>query len=328
MKVLITGATGFLGKELVSNFSKDDFEMICLSRFSQGESSVSRDNVKYIQTDISASPAAADLEIIDNVDVIIHCAGLAHQFGNVKRELFEQVNVRGTENISKYAVRAKCKRFILMSTVAVYGEQFQQKSIPIAEDNKCAPKGSYAETKFEGENVCKEILIPNKIPLTILRPVTIIGEEDKGNVMRLIKFINSGLFIWIGKGENKKSLIYKKDVAKACELIITKSDKAFEIYNLSAEPLSMKNIVNIISDSLNKKRKTFYLPKTLIEKFFSFNKRTFSFNKLIKLEETIRKWSSEEIFSAQLIEQTYGFKPAVSIEQAIRSETEWYLKTK
>ena len=204
MKVLVTGASGFVGREIVAELLREKHEVFCLV---SPKSKKDKDLPNFFQADISEVEDLNELEkSFENIDAIIHSAGLAHQFGKTADEDFWNVNVNGTQNVARLAVNLQVKHFILISSVSVY-ENVLRETISIDETFACNPKSIYARSKFESENVAREVCEANKIALTILRLATVIGENDRGNTARLIEAIDKKRFIWIGKGENRKSLI-------------------------------------------------------------------------------------------------------------------------
>lgn len=329
MKVLVTGASGFLGRAITKVLVDANYEIIGIYNKNKIEKSESRSDfhrVKFSQADIT-DKNRLDASIGDiKADVVIHCAGLAHQFGKTDKERFRKVNVVGTENICELALKLSAKRFILISSVSVYGNRDSSLTNMITENHPCSPRDIYAESKLESEEICRKICLDNQVNLSILRPATIIGEGDRGNVNRLINLIDKGYFLWLGSGSNYKSLIYKNDVAQSCLEVIAKSNQKFEVFNLSAEPVTMREIVNEISLTLGKSSKYISFPESIPELLFKLNQNTFKFGKLLKLEETIRKWKSNELFSSRLIKDKYGFEPLVSAKEAIRLETESFCK--
>lgn len=327
MKVLVTGASGFLGKEVIKNLLEKNCEIIGIYNKNKLENYDKNClNLKFFQADITDKSKLQEIKSGEKVDYIIHCAGLAHQFVKTDKEKFRRVNVVGTENICELALKVEAKRFILISSVSVYGNNNSSLTNMITEKHPCSPRDFYAESKLESELLCKQLCADNGVNLSVLRPATIIGEGDKGNVQRLINLIDKGYFIWLGHGTNYKSLIYKKDVAQACFEILEKSKQKFETYNLSAEPISMKEIVNEISLTLNKKDRYITFPEIIPKLIFKLNQKILRVGKILKLEETVRKWKSDEVFSSDLIKDKYGFKASVSAREGIRLETESFRK--
>lgn len=314
MKILVTGATGFLGRTIVGEFLGEGFEVI-----STGKSTGS-DLPYYIPADISRS--IENLESLKNIETIIHAAGLAHQFTCASREDFRRVNVAGTKNIADLALRLKARNFILISSVAVYGRALFE-NLSFEEDAVCKPFGDYAESKFAAETAAREIL-EGKMNLTILRPSTIVGEGDRGNVARLISAVDQKKFIWLGAGRNFKSLVYKKDVARACAAARkTVSERDFRIFNVTADAVSMREIVGVIEKTLKKHVPGFKIPPAPLRYGLKIGAKL-GLQRIEKLKETVEKWLSDDVFSVAKIACELNFKIETDALEGIRRETHFY----
>jgi nucleoside-diphosphate-sugar epimerase len=334
MKVLVTGASGFVGKAVVERLSADNFEIYVLlnSRTSDKNHTKDLGDSRIIYADITDYGNVEKLFGVGKMDAVIHCAGLAHQFGDTAESAFWKVNVEGTGNVAKLAVRLQARRFILISSVAVYGKAVSEKSSdeaePVTEDWDCQPDDFYSRSKLASERVAKAICSENKIELTILRPSTVIGENDRGNVARLIKMIDQGRFFWIGSGKNLKSLVYKEDVARACLCVLTKKRPIqtgeIKIYNVSAEALPMRDIVSEIHRRLQKKNPRVNVSPALLEPFFLLNRKTLNIGIINKLYGTLSKWLSDDVYSGDKIREQYGFEIETPLPEAIRREVESY----
>ena len=332
MKVLVTGATGFIGREIVSELSGKNFEVLTLGRSAKPVSH-QFEKVKWFQIDITDQNNWFELEKTANLDAIIHSAGLAHQFGDTKKEDFDAVNVAGTENVLNVGVKLKIKHFILIGSTAVYGNQksagaANSKRFSISEDAPLKPLTLYAESKLASEKICRSVCEENKIPLTIFRLAPVIGEDNVGNVSRLIDAIDNNRFVWIGDGENLKSLIYKKDVARACVKLLETKENGTEIFNLAAEPVRMKDFVVQIAERLNKKIFPIQIPASIPRTVFDLNAKLFSLKKINKISETVEKWLADDVYAADKIARTYDFRPTTTIEEAIEKQIERYQVTK
>lgn len=333
MKILVTGATGFVGRAIVTELLQEGNEVYCLGSL---KSKIKTGLPNFFRADIKKLENLKILEKIGNVDAIIHSAGLAHQFGKIKEADFWKINVEGAKNTALLAVKLNARHFILISTVAVYGKmKFENQSANenknaqfINEDCPCRPESVYAQSKLEGEIAAREICENKKIPLTILRLATVIGEGDQGNVMRLIKSVDKNRFLQIGSGENYKSLIYKGDVARACRILLNKKSKKTEVFNLTATPLKMNEIINGITLGLNKKIPKYSIPASAIKKVFQISAIFYHFEKFVKLSETFEKWISDEIFSGDKIKREYGFYTETTINEAIAREVKYYKNRK
>lgn len=339
MKILVTGARGFIGKVIVEKLRGNNLEVLELhSRWIKKEFDLNNNQNYKVRADLTNKNEVLQLAGIGKIDAVVHAAGLAHQFENTKREEFELVNSQGTENILELGKLLKIKHFILISSVSVYGNE--EKSVfdsqGITEDTECHPKDFYAESKFASEIVAQRFYEKADFDLTILRLATVIGEEDRGNFLRLIKSIDKRRFLWIGKGHNYKSLIHREDVAGAVRKILfenldaestpTEKIKKMEIFNVSAEPLLMSEIVEVISDALNKRVPGISINKKIVETFFAFNSATIKNNKIEKKRKTVEKWLSDDAYSALRLKRKYQFETQITIQEAIRREVKWYLQ--
>jgi len=327
-KILVTGSSGFVGKALVSELQNvADYEVYGLVGNRKGSRIESQKGLRKIfQSDISNYETLKKAEELKKTNILVHTAGMAHQFSRVKKEDFWRVNVRGTENICHLAQQIGIEHFILISSVAVYGNYG---NIEIDETFVCKPQGFYAESKLEAEKSAIEFCEQNKIRLTILRPTTVIGEGDRGNTARLITAIDKGRFIWVGDGRNKKSLIYKADVAEGIRQVIeNKENFKTEIYNLTGEVVSMREVVKAIAENLNKKNPRLKIPASLIRGFFRVNKTGLSFKYLKNIEKTFEKWLSDDIFSGKNFSERFNFKPKTTVYEVLAKQVDYYLSQK
>jgi nucleoside-diphosphate-sugar epimerase len=327
MKVLITGATGFLGRAIVDESLKNNLEVYTTAQTKQAD-----DLPNYFPADISAAESLNKLLNLGEIDALIHAAGLAHQFKETGPEKFRKVNVEGTRNAANLAVGLKVKKFILISSVAVYGAAKKNSPNGFEEDLQCQPRGFYAESKFEAEKAAGEICSESAIDLTILRPSTIIGENDRGNVARLIRAINKRRFVWLGSGKNLKSLVYKTDVARVCLGFLESSGEAknnkASVYNVTAEPISMREIVEEIEKALNKRVLPIHFPAKPLQKGLNLIGRASGIKRFGKIAETFEKWLSDDVFSGEKLKREIGFQTAVRSREGIRREALHYRKQK
>ncbi len=325
-KILVTGAKGFVGSALVGELqSAGAYEILGLvsARKKKIEIDDSPD-IKMFEADISEYETLRDAEKEKGIDTVVHTAGLAHQFGRTAREDFWRVNVRGTENICRLAKTIGAGHFVLISSVSVYGDYGDAE---IFETFEPRPEGDYAESKLASESAAIEFCAENQLPLTILRLGTVIGEGDRGNTARLITLIDRNRFLWIGKGTNKKSLIYKGDAAGGIRRAIERhSGNRPKIYNLTAPAIEMAEIVGAISQSLQKTVPRISIPESLVRMVLKAGRRGIRTTRLKILEKNVDKWLSDDIFSGRKFSEEFGFKPETAIPEALDRQVRFYLE--
>lgn len=332
MKVLVTGAEGFVGKAIVNELVKNKFSTYQLANVKPGKVK-SELKANLYRADISDYQSLAAAVKNFELDVFIHSAGLAHQFARQNKEDFWKINVLGTENAARLAVSLKAAHFILISSVSVYGAQTADHSASnagakeITEAAECNPQGFYALSKCESEKVARRICEANGVALTILRLAAVIGEGDRGNMARLIDAVNKKRFVWIGNGDNLKSLVYKGDVGRACVKIVGRTGGT-EVYNITGEALEMKKIVAEICRRLEKKMPRLTISPVILENFFGLNSKTLKIKKFEDLAVTLKKWLSDDIFSGEKFKAAFKFQTETIIEEAIKRQVEFYRKQK
>jgi nucleoside-diphosphate-sugar epimerase len=324
-KILVSGASGFIGRTLLEQLqTRADFEISGLVGEKTALENFSVPGIRLFPADISNYEAFPGRGELKKTDVFVHAAGLAHQFGKVSRADFWRVNVKGTENVCRLAHEIEVEHFILISSVAVYGNYGK---VEIDESFACRPADLYADSKLESEKKAREFCEGKGISLTILRPATVIGEGDRGNTTRLIRALEKGRFLWIGDGSNQKSLIYKGDVAKAIQRVAEQKPLAgTKIFNLTGEAVTMRQIVETIAASLGRKAPRLSLPANLLRGVFRFNK--FPFEGVKKLERAFEKWLSDDVFSGREFREKFSFAPSTAVSDALRQQVNYYLKQK
>ncbi len=191
MKILLTGASGFLGQHLKQVFLNLDHEVFTLGRSTN-------DN---IVSDITTS-----FKISKPVDLVVHAAGKAHIIPKTAEEEhdFFKVNSEGTQNLLNALESNSPKAFVYISTVAVYGLDQGEN---ISEDNLPLGKTPYALSKIAAEQRAAEWGKAKNVPVLILRLPLITGYNPPGNLGAMAKAIKKGYYFRIGSGEARRSMI-------------------------------------------------------------------------------------------------------------------------
>ncbi len=216
-KVLLTGASGFLGKILFSNLSQY-FSVYRLSRNKKSD---------FI-FDLSNSIPTFN----SNFSCIIHAAGMAHEYPKNEKEsqAFYKANYIGTVNLLKSFEEFVPKTFIFISTVSVYGldsGELINEGYPL---NGTSP---YANSKIMAEkyivNWCRE----KSVRCLVLRLPLVVGYNPPGNLGKMIKAIKSNRYFRIGNGASTKSAVLASDIANLINKYIRESELPGGIYNLT-----------------------------------------------------------------------------------------------
>jgi nucleoside-diphosphate-sugar epimerase len=307
--LLITGACGFLGSEIVCQAQEAGWAVRafdCTLR-------VLPPGIQGIAADISDMVALR--EALEGCDAVIHAAGLAHVFGRQATDAsrFQSVNEVGTARVIEAAVATGIRRIVHVSSVSVYGSHTDGMC---AESHPCDPVGAYAVSKWNAERRAMECVGRSDVSLKILRFATMYGDGDRGNVAQLIVALRRGRFVWPGLGLNKKSLIHKVDAARACLRALEKDGERVEIYNVSSPPVSLQEIVSAICSAMGKPVPRMRIPASLIGA-----SRILALipGKPRSLYESIAKITRDDAYDASLFNSIYDFQTLVSLDEGMRS---------
>lgn len=260
---LLTGASGFLGKVILSTLVPD-YKIKTLNR-SNHHGLCLTDHV--CPTDQKTNHYSVNLAktipiFQESFKTIIHASGKAHVIPRTPQEAedFFAVNYIGTVNLTKAleALEVLPKYFIFISTVAVYG---QESGELIDEEHPLQGSSPYAKSKIEAEKFLAVWCAKNNILLTILRLPLLVAADPPGNLGAMIKMMKKGMYLGIGNGKARKSMVLAKDVATFIPTIQTYGG----IYNLTdGNHPSMLELELALATRL-KRRKPTRLPDAVLK---------------------------------------------------------------
>jgi len=236
MKLLFTGASGFLGTNTLSVLEKN-----------YGVTTIGLTDKDKIR--VNLSDTIPDLD--GKYDIILHAAGKAHSVPKTKEEVqvFFDVNLQGTKNLCTASERNGIpKSFIFISTVAVYGCDVGEN---IKEEHPLNGDTPYALSKMQAEQYLEEWCEKHRVCLSIIRPSLIAGPNPPGNLGAMINGIKTGKYLSIAGGRANKSVLMVQDIANLIPLLIDKGG----IYNVcDGYHPTFKELETLISNQLSKKK--------------------------------------------------------------------------
>jgi len=203
--VVVTGATGFLGRALCEHLQASRFVVRAAAR-------TVRDGPWSEFVPISLPGEVPD-ELFGGVDVVYHLAGRAHTLSDSRNDaaLYSDVNARGTEEVAKRAQRAGVRRFVFMSTVKALGEPGET---IVREDQPSTATDPYGLSKYSAERALMG-LSSAAFRVVILRPVLVYGAGAKGNLDALLRLLRGGHMPPLPRINNRRSLVGINDLTTA-----------------------------------------------------------------------------------------------------------------
>ena len=253
MKILVTGATGFVGRYLVNDLSKTDEVIACIRK----KSSLLPSSVQQI-----VSNNFFDIAIPKDTDVIVHLAGIAHNKNNSVDE-FKKINVDGTLELARKALEANIKRFIFISSIGVNGNSTHGKAF--TEQDTPNPTNDYTKSKYEAEKALAKLFENTHIDLVIIRPPLIYAHDAPGNFSKLLMLIKLGQFLPFGCTHNQRSFIAIENLVSFITTCIYHDTKINETFLIADdEVISTKQLIQCLSSGMGKSMILLPVPTKLL----------------------------------------------------------------
>ena len=262
-KVLITGGSGFVGQALIASGLFAD--AIYLSR--RDIPGVKNLKISELNTKIDYT------EILENVDIVVHCAGIAHNSDN-STLLYNSFNADFTQHLAKQAAQSKVKQFVFISTAKVLGEETTQDK-PFNITSVASPKTLYSKSKFLAEQYIISEVRKSSMSYTIIRPPLIYGPEPKGNLKTLSKLIKYKIPLPVAKVCNRRSMISIYDLVEFIHVCCSDKKSWGKKYLLSdGVDYSTEYLIKLFAGEQKIKARTFWVPKIILKVlFFIFRKQ-------------------------------------------------------
>lgn len=319
-KILITGATGFLGFRLIE-FLRNQYEITGTGRNEETGQMIRDKNIRFISINLeNKEETETGLRDI-YVDCIIHLAAKSSLWGDY--EDFYKTNVTGTKNILDYATKNNIKKFIHISTPSLY--DLTKKNINLNETDVLYTNhfpNHYIKTKFLAE----QLVLSTALHTIILRPRGIFGPEDTAILPRFIQSNQKFGIPFINSAKNLVDLTYVDNVCEAIRLGIeadTVSSKP-EIYNVTnGSPIEFFRLLNLIEKHLDMKIRRRKMPLFLLKSI------AWILTKMSGKEPAITDHSLDLItksitFDIQKIKSELGYEPLISLEEGLEKTIKSY----
>ncbi|VAX32338.1 UDP-glucose 4-epimerase [hydrothermal vent metagenome] len=327
MKVLVTGATGFIGSHLVEALAGRGYSVKCLVRSSS--------NLRWIETLLSPSkitnlPGASSVELfygdcqdknclqgaVKDCDYVFHLAGVTK---TAEEDNFFAVNVKGTENIVNALTGSgsRLKRFIFLSSLAAVGPSIN--GIPVTESTEPHPVSSYGKSKLEAEGIVYNAR--DKIPVTIIRPPAVYGPRDRDFHM-LFRMIKRGIFPYWGK--TVYSLVYVDDLINGILFSITNELATGKRYFISdSNVYTNEDIAFEIARTLERSFIKLRIPKAVMPLLAGISER-FSKGGIINRDKIRELDHPYWLCDSTLATQELGYKSTVTLKEGMKWTADWY----
>jgi len=315
MNVLITGATGFVGRHLI--------DVMC-SNVNYTPVAAVRDKHANIKEQAQAvfvedlGPTTDWQYALKDIQVVVHSAARVHILNDkTKNPLAEyrRVNLEGSLQLARQAAAASVKRFIFISSIKVNGESTKI-NYPFKADDVPAPIDPYGISKYETETAMLQLADETGMEVVIIRPSLVYGPGVKANFLSLMRWLDKGIPLPFGAVHNKRSYVALDNLVDLILVCIEHSAAANEIFLVSdGEDLSTTDLLKVMAAALNKPTRLVPVPTWLLYIIATmFGKRDIATRLLGSLQVDIDKTKN-----------LLNWNPPVSLNVALKVTADDYL---
>lgn len=302
-RVLVTGASGFVGLPLCALLVRAGIDVAAAVRQQNGELAAIAPNGRLHQVAVGDLGAAPDWsEALEGADAVVHLAARVHVMkaaDPADDALFRRINVEATVRLATAAAKARVRRIVFVSTAKAHAE---------AAD-------AYSRSKAEAERVLAEESRRLGLECVILRPPLVYGPRVRANFLRLLRLVDAGAPLPLAKVANRRSLVFVGNLADALRVCIDHPDAAGQTFAVSdGEDISTPELVRRMARALDRRPSLLPFPVGLLRLA----------GKLVGQEQAIDRLTGDLVVDSSKIRTELDWTPPYDMEQGLAQTAAWY----
>jgi nucleoside-diphosphate-sugar epimerase len=306
--VLVTGAAGFIGQAVCRNLRLCGHTIRGTTRKFSADFGFPVFPVGDIGPDTDWRAALAGCSAVIHLAAHVHVASVRDNATD-----FNYVNVKGTENLLRQAARAGVRRFLFVSSVKVYGDSSEGRSL--VENAPAVPVDAYGESKRQAEFSVKAIGEETGMEVVIVRPPLVYGARVKANFLKLVRAIDAGVPLPLASIDNRRSLIYLGNLADALIACMTHPAAANRTFLVSDDhDVSSPQLIREIAKALGRKPRLFQMPSSWLKAISSLTGHSQEMKSLI----------GSLCVDISSIKSSLGWAPPFTMQEGLKETMSWY----
>jgi nucleoside-diphosphate-sugar epimerase len=309
---LVTGATGFIGRRLVTELAQAGHRVRRALRH-QDQPLPGTEDVLVGAVDGGTDWRTA----LQGIEIVVHLAARVHVFRETARDppaVFRETNVRGTERLARAAAAAGVGRLVFLSSAGVHG--LLPHASAVKEAAPTAPHTAYARSKWEAEQALREVARGAGLSVCVLRPPLVYGPGDPGNLMRLVSLVARGVPLPFASVRNRRSLLYVGNLSSAivaCALHPAADSRTYFVRD--GKDVSTPELIELIAKNLSRPHaRLFPVPPALLQAGATVLGQRAAMSALL----------DSLALDDSAIRAELGWRPRWSLEEGLRETLDWY----
>jgi dihydroflavonol-4-reductase len=313
-KILVVGASGFVGKNLVLQYAQKENVSILVRPTSKIDLLTDHPRIRIIYGDLEKNLGLT--QALHGIDVVIHCA--ARTMGRSYWE-FYRTNTQGTAHLINAMRRMDVHRLLYLSSHAACGPSCVDK--PLQECDRRSPISFYGRTK----HLAEKLVMESGLAFTIIRPVSVYGPHDK-EILTYVNLLNRGICPIVGSGTKFLNLIYVIDLVDVIMKVVERDHFSGKTYFVNdGQCYSLEHLLDTIAHELNKSVVRMRIPTGLALFVGLLNDVFMPPDKRLVTRDKIRELACQYwLCSSENISRELGFRPKYVFEQGIAETIRWY----
>lgn len=310
--VLITGASGFVGRSLCAKMLGREYRVRAAIRSpNQLPAGVERVTVGAVDGGTDWTDA------LRGVDTVIHLAARVHVMKDTSTDPlaeFLKVNLHGTENLARQAVRAGVKRLVYVSSIKVNGEETRDGKKYSATDLP-APQDPYGVSKYAAEQALHQVAGETGLEIVIVRPPLVYGPGVKGNFVQMLDAVSRRIPLPFASVHNHRSLVYVGNLADALMSCATHPAAAGQTYLVcDGEDISTPDLLRQLATAMGVPSRVFPCPPSLL----------WLVGKLTGKSQQLERLLGSLQVDGDKIRRDLSWAPPYSLRQGLQITAEWH----